>query len=179
MGQRLRVREFTFDQQFGMSVGVTAQLETDLLLKHFDAVAVTRASIEQDKTGVDFWVTLKNNKRIGIDVKIRDHDFGKDDLALETWSVIETGKVGWTRDPQKQTDYIVWYWKDTKRYCIVPYLLLRKAFIQHWQAWRALYKSALQTTRQNGAVWQSECVFVPRNVVWRAIYEISNGIAAF
>ena len=44
------------------------------------------------------------------------HSICSQDIALETWSVIEKLKIGWTRDLNKRSDYVLWFWLDTKRW---------------------------------------------------------------
>jgi ribose-phosphate pyrophosphokinase len=55
-------------------------------------------------------------------IKVRDEDWAfkpgrnaADDLALETWSVIEKQVIGWTRNQSKMTDYVLWFWRDRRR----------------------------------------------------------------
>jgi hypothetical protein len=136
---------------------------------------VKQGTHAEDKTGVDYWVHTNDNRAIGVDVKFRSTDRkrrGYDDLALETWSEIERSKIGWTRDANKMTDYVAWFWLDTGRYCILPFHLLRAVFTDKWEAWRQQYGYHHQVTSIPGQPrFTSECVFVPRTTVWRAIYE--------
>jgi hypothetical protein len=82
----------------------------------------------------------------------------------------KSASPGWTRDDRKCTDYILWLWKDTGRWCLLPFPMLCGAFIDHWKKWSAMYKRRQQTTKAEGQQsWQSECIFVPREVVWSAI----------
>jgi hypothetical protein len=170
-------REFTFEDQMKMSEGIgdIEDLQQFLLMHIPYAIRVERASISDDKSGTDYWVTDKFGHRHSVDLKARDHDFGKDDYALETWSVIESQKIGWTRDPSKRTDYIFWYWIDTKRWALVPFLPLCSVFEKRWQEWRKKYKPYSQYTK-TGKGWHSECVFVPSRIVWGAMYTAFGGV---
>lgn len=142
------------------------------------ALTVTRAHEINDRNGTDFWVEHCTGRHLSIDLKSRRIDYKKDDLALETWSVIEKEKVGWTRDETKRCDYIMWFWQDTKRWAIVPFPLLCRVFIANWMQWREEFKWARQETTDKG-VYHSECVFVPRRQIWAAIYRrYSGNIAA-
>ena len=129
-----------------------------------------------DRQGVDWWVETAAGERVGVDCKIREVDplqkFGKDDLALETWSVIENNTVGWTLNDTKRTDYVLWIWKDTGRWCLVPFLLLVRAFKANKEKWIQKFQVAKQNTEGK---YHSECVFVPRKEVWREIYRQSHG----
>jgi hypothetical protein len=78
--------------------------------------------------------------------------------------------IGWTRDSSKRCDYVLWLWQDTRRYCLLPFLPLCKVFSVNWTDWRERFRCAQQKTTLHGRTYQSECVFVPRVTVWRAIY---------
>lgn len=172
---------FNFDRQLNMSNDseIADKIKRILLYKIPGSVNVTPASTINDRQGVDFWVEMNTAKHLAVDVKIRDKDFSLkgqkyDDLALETWSVMGS-KVGWTRDPDKKCDFVLWYWIETGRFYLVPFLLLCNAFSKHWQAWLKEYKKDEQTTEKDGSKYESQCVFVPRAVVTRAIYQCCNG----
>jgi len=123
--------------------------------------------------GVDWWVELESGRFMGIDCKIRKEDYarkGEDDLALETWSVVEKRIPGWTRVSSKKTEYVLWLWLETGRWTLVPLPMLCSVFQSYWQSWRKQYKTRTQKTTRNGEfAYHSECVFVPRSVVWSAI----------
>ncbi len=156
---------------------ITARI-TEILMREIPgATSVMRATVEQDKKGTDFWVWRKCRRPLSVDVKVRKIDYTKfqppdyaDDLALETFNVIEQSVPGWTRDENKQTDYILWFWKDTGRWALVPFVLLCIVFRRKWEEWKLQYAPYVQRTPWNGADFHSECVFVPRKVVWREIY---------
>jgi len=148
-----------------------------------NCVRVERAARGDDIHGTDYWAYRADESRLSIDAKIRHKDFAQgrfpqDDLALETWSSIpegvRQGKIGWTRDPAKRTDYIFWYWAETGRYLLVPFPMLYAVFAERWKEWRAAYK---HRTQDSGG-WRSECVFVPRVVVRQAMDHWANGRGA-
>ncbi len=126
-------------------------------------VAVKKAVVEDDRSGTDYWVLRDGLPPLSVDVKTRSVDHaltGEDDLALETWSVTGT-KIGWTRNAKKRTDYILWFWTDSRRFVLVSFPALCRTFRQFWEQWRSTYKVAVQ----DSGGWRSECVFVPRTVV--------------
>lgn len=138
------------------------------------AVNVIGANQRDDLTGVDYWVIMSSGTRFGVDCKVRAEDWatrGADDLALETWSMIEQSRVGWTRDDKKKTDYVLWLWRDTGRWCLLPFVPLRTVFSRNWQRWATVYG----VKRQANKNYTSECIFVPRRIVWRAIYDLYGG----
>jgi len=146
----------------------------DILLKEIPtALECIKTTREDDLRGIDYYITLTNKKKISVDAKIRQKDYGKDDLALEIWSKKETNIKGWTLDDDKLSDYIFWYWKDTKRFCLIPFLLLKESFKIKLEEWKKKHKTATQFTPDGG--WHSECVFVPRQIVWDTIIELFGG----
>ena len=167
-------RVFNFGQQLKMSEGVSLSFDfREVLLTEIpNATEIRRASQADDRSGTDWWVDRSNNRPLSIDLKARETDYeprGEDDLALETWSVVEKGAIGWTRNPAKGSDYILWFWKDTKRWCLIPFPMLCRVFSLLWQEWAGIYRVASQMTNFNGYIYHSECVFVSREVVWDSI----------
>lgn len=168
---------YNFQERLMMSEGIGGSTDIkDILLSCFPlATKIEKATRSEDKNGVDYWITMFSGHKVGVDVKIREIDYatkGHDDLALETWSM-KGEKVGWTRDKQKRTDYIFWYWKDTGRWVLFPFPILCYLFMSKWQEWSKLYKPFTQIS--NGGQWESECVFVPRKIVWDEYYYIFGG----
>lgn len=171
----MSVQIYDFDERLNMSHGAStnASVESILLKNIPGSIMATLAGQQDDRQGTDWWVTLGNKQRISVDCKVRGKDYsleGKDDLALETWSVVEKRICGWTRNPLKLTDYILWLWTDTGRWCLVPFRMLCGVFIENWQTWRECHKVATQYT-PGFTGWHSECIFVPRRTVWAEIYK--------
>lgn len=149
----------------------------DILIDNIpNVIEIKKATLNEDKNGTDFWAVREGLPALSIDVKIRKTDPIKfnppeDDLALETFSVLENKTIGWTRNESKRTDYILWYWTQTKRWCLIPFPLLCRIFQENWQIYRKKYK----TRQQQSERWKSECVFVPRREIWAEIYRKYSG----
>lgn len=174
--------EYRFDEQLQMSSGyaATADISSILLANIPGAVSVAQAATVNDRQGVDWWVELSTARHLAIDAKVRSEDWAakhpnEDDLALETWSVVEKEIVGWTRDPNKRCDYILWLWQDTGRFCLVPFQMLCKVFSGNWMNWKSQFKTRKQKTCRASGDYHSECVFVPRREVWAEIYRQFGG----
>jgi len=170
------MNSYGFQERLVMSHGAAqgAQIEHLILGRIPGALSVHPAHPINDRHGTDFWVEHASGRHLSVDCKVRSEDWkrrGCDDLAIETWSVMETGKVGWSRDPNKRTDYVLWYWVDTGRWCLLPFPLLCGVCQEQWQSWLFLYPTHQQRTQGGpGSSWTSECVFVPRRAVWAEIY---------
>jgi len=173
-------RSFTFSDRMKMSEGLAHNQDIpDIIHSCFpNAVKVEKADSSDDRNGTDYWVTLPSGHKVSVDIKAREVDFGFDDVALETWSVIENKVVGWARDIEKRTDYILCYWYDSGRWMLFPFPMLCSVFCEHWEIWKKKYKGATQKTVGHGRKdYHSECVFVPRRIIWNEIYvKFSGGI---
>lgn len=148
--------------------------------------SVIKTDVQLDKTGVDYIATLRRGAQIYIDAKTREPGAGRwwkdgPELALEVWSVKpggkyqtprEQAKVGWTLCEEKQTDLIYYTFDptDSNEVFLIPFQHLRIAFRQYWPTWSKRYHVKLQDSRY----WQSECVFVPAEVVIKAIESVTR-----
>lgn len=181
---KLRPRNYGFQEELDFSNGFAPDPDDVLpFLKYRipNFKRVRKAPVVNDRTGIDYYVERFHLPSLAFDLKLRredwtrkDPEFAKDDLALETFSVVENGKVGWTRDPNKAADYILWFWRDSGRFFIVPFPALCYVFQKMWVQWREQY-GAVQQYTTDGSGWHSECVFVPREVVMEYINRWSNG----
>ena len=182
MNQPPEPRETDFSERMAMSQGVAsnADIQGILLQEIPGALAVYPAHPTNDRRGVDWWIEMASGTHLAVDAKVRERDWAathpdEDDLALETWSVMESQVPGWTRDASKRCDYVLWLWKDTGRFCLLPFPLLCRAFSEQWEAWRDQYRVSRQRTAWATGDYRSECIFVPRQEVWRAIYQRIGG----
>ena len=172
----MSARAFTFRGQLAMSQGISTDTIDEILLANIPgAISIRKATEDEDRSGTDKWVYLSSGHPLSVDVKVREEDFslnGHDDLALEVWSVVEDSVPGWTRKAGRRTDYVLWWWKPTGRWCLVPFAMLCAVFVARMDEWTGRYKTARQSTDGR---YHSECVFVPRREVWRSIYERFGG----
>ena len=173
-----------FDDDLWWSVGRGARDAVSILHNQLNfpgAVRVAQACEADDRNGVDYWVYFSNGRRIGVDVKLRRPDWAanmcnpKDDLTLEAWSVVEKRIPGWTRNIDKHCDYILFFWPDTGRWCLLPFRPLCAVFLTHWREWRRTYETNVSTNRKGSLEWHSEAVFVPRMLVLGLIEQRYGG----
>lgn len=171
--------QYDFHERLEMSQGYSNgdDIRTIILEIIPGAVNVQPAHTSNDKNGTDWWVEHESGNHLSVDCKVRSRDYSprEDDLALETWSVVGK-KIGWTRDSSKRTDYILWLWTDTGRFCLLPFHMLCKVYSDNWQDWKVAYKTRRQQTPTENGGYYSECTFVPRRIVWAAIYEFYSGV---
>lgn len=169
-------RFYSFDERMAFAEGHAPSVQAvAAIIKNRipGCIEIERADVDNDKDGTDYFIYRHGNEALRLDLKLRDEDWaprGYDDLALETWSVIPNGangKVGWTRDETKNSDFILWFWRDTGRFFLVNFPALCSVFSRFWQVWARQYKTAIQQS----ATWQSQCVYVPREVVVKKLMQ--------
>lgn len=133
-------------------------------------VGFRSGSSAEDRHGADFIIETPSSE-IRVDAKYRRRDYRplEDDVCLETWANVESGKVGWTRDRDKNTDLVVWIWSETRRTLVVPFRPLCETMIQKWKQWSTDYRTERHVTERNGDYWSSACVFVPLSELRRAM----------
>lgn len=152
-------------------------------------VEVRTATGQEDRRGIDYIATAGGGE-VYVDAKRRRRGGAKfwkggvPELTLEVWSKDpgpdRPGKVGWTRDPAKETDLVLFTWPSDEcasRY-VVPYHALRATFCRRWREWCRQYQTAEKQPNQCSARlccgrcrWTSTCVFVPHPVVSAAMVE--------
>lgn len=170
------MRRYNFNERLEFSHGVAASRSVQEILTANipGAMNVTKAGDSNDRDGTDWWVEVYG-RHLRVDCKVREEDWlkkaGKDDLALETYSVVEKGVPGWTRNEKKHTDYILWLWVDTGRWCLISFPQLCAVYQDKWELWRTVYP----TCQQDNGDYRSECTFVPRKAVWKAMYKRFGG----
>lgn len=176
------MKEYDFHERLEMSMEAM-QMETDksTLENYFpDALAVRKTDTEEDKSGIDYVVTLKSGVEVGVDVKTRAKGcsrFWKNgpELALEDWSQKwpdgspNKNKPGWTCDSGKKCEYIMFKFdiEDSNKVYILPFQQLNKAFRSNYKDWRDKYRKEWQ--RQKTANYKSRCIFIPAKVVVDAV----------
>jgi hypothetical protein len=157
--------------------------DQEFILSRFpNAVKAEKANSSDDRNGTDWWITMQSGEVESLDMKVRRKDYSvygpsKDDVALELWSKLNE-KVGWTRDTSKRTNWIMWKWRDTKRYLLLPFPWLCSVFSDRWEEWYAKYDHPIQNSTDKHTdeiLWQSQCILVPRKVLWVAMYDTFGG----
>lgn len=150
-------------------------------------VSVVKTDTQTDKQGVDYIATLRRGAEIYIDAKTREPGASRywngngPELALEIWSVMpggkyntpqERAKVGWTLCEAKQTDMVYYTFdpSDSNNVYLIPFQHLRMALRQNAHNWIKRYRRKTQDSYQ----WESQCIFVPADVVLKAIDNVTR-----
>ncbi len=186
------VSEYDFNERLTFSRGIREGTDISTLQNMIPGSISCRKTTEQeDRSGVDYVLTLRRGAIINVDAKSRDAGCSKwwlkrsePELALELWSIRphqgSAGKCGWTSSESSNVDLILFTFDraDTHSCFLVPFQLLRVAFRKFGADWikNPDFKSDIQKSRRGNSNWESECVFVPHWVVEAAIQTVSEGV---
>ena len=184
---------YDFHERLNFSKGVRQENDIDTLLawRGLGAKTVRKTDIDEDRKGIDYVIVLDGGAEVSVDAKARQKGCAKywqgvPELALEIWSVCPldwcefqyakgrgTPKTGWTLDQSKSVDLILFTFDpaDSRDVFLLPFQLLRTAFRQHLGDWLSTYPTPIQTS----GAWQSQCCFVPVDVVQSAILSVQKG----
>ena len=171
----MEVHDFRQKLAFSNGVNMLSDVERITHALGERCIKVDKTDVSVDKTGIDYYAYLSDRARVNVDAKRREAGasrwwkHGSPELAIETFSVVEPPKVGWTFNNASDVDYILYSFEpeDSNDYYFLPFQLLRKVAWENRHVWKAEYKELTQTS--DG--WQSKCIFVPAYVVISAILE--------
>lgn len=142
-----------------------------------ELLGIHKAHLENDKLGVDFWLEFPNGRMEGLDAKIRRPDFslhGDDRIAcLELLANTTTRKTGWTIDPAKRSDWIMFHYIESGRSIFYNARELRAAVIRFLPDLKLTGKPSTQRT----GGYESTSLFVSHRDLWAAIYRHAHGKA--
>jgi len=112
--------------------------------------------------GIDRLILLSSGQVLRIDEKKRATDY--DDILLEYLSNDVTGAPGWI-EKNLYIDYLA-YAFSVKRICyLLPWLMLRKAWIENGEIWRQRYRPIIA----HNETYSTHSIAVPINVLYRAV----------
>ena len=166
----------SFAADLAFSMGEREKVDCEMIRMAIpNCEIVYKTDKKTDKLGIDYIAVLRDGATINIDAKRRRKGVrmidGYPELALEIWSVVpdedNQGKVGWTRSLSTNVDMILYVFdkSDWDKFYIVPFQHLRMAFEHNMLKWEKMYGVRVQ----ENATWYSSCMFVPANVVLRAV----------
>lgn len=175
-------RNFHADLADSQAPEVDAAIRLAIMKAYPEVSAIVQACQENDRLGIDYWLEYKNGTMQTLDAKIRKLDYsirGDDRTAcIELVSNNRGGKLGWSIDPTKRTDIVLFYYIETGAAYFYPARELRAAIIANMNKLKATGKPDTQKTNSYGSSYASESLFVSHAELWRAIYRTCTRQAA-
>jgi hypothetical protein len=170
-------RDFHNDLAASQTPEVDAAIVSAIRSQYPDARNIMKSCTENDKAGADWWIEFTNNKVLSLDAKIRTKDYTTTTesriACIEIVANTTTGKIGWSIDPSKITDLVMFYYIDTKKAYFYTARELRNAIIANWDRLKAHGKPDTTTTKSGDGFYKSEVLFVSHAELWRCMY-LSN-----
>lgn len=178
----LTARNFDDDLAASQTPEIDAAVKLAIRNHYPDARSIMKSCPENDKAGADWWIEFTNNKVLSLDAKIRTKDYTtatEDRIAcIELVSSKTTGKLGWSIDPSKITDIVMFYYIDTKKAYFYPARELRNAIIANLDRLKAHGKPDTQKTESGNRFYESDSIFVSHAELWRCIFLTNTKQAA-
>lgn len=173
------VRSFTDDLAMSDQPAVVEAIKAACYAVWPELLGVTRAHKVNDRLGCDYWLEFRG-KNEALDVKVRTKDWalhGDDRTAcLELLSNVGTNKPGWTIDPDKLTDWVMFYYVESGSYVVYNARQLRAAVVRYLPDLERLGKPAVQSTGGYSGGYKSTSLFVSHRELGAAIYRNSQHI---
>lgn len=138
---------------------------TEILKRLLAPIAgIRKSELRDNLAGVDYWADRSFGRSLGIDLKCREEDYP--DLLIEFESNTVTQAPGWTIDPKKITDHVLYLMPSTE--VLLPYPQLRAAATANLPAWVEKYPEQPNRTTTRGE-YRTRWIAVPDHVVAEAI----------
>jgi hypothetical protein len=120
----------------------------------FSAMTSVRNDGWAQRGGIDRVITLKSGKTVTVDEKIRFSSWG--DILLERWSDEQRRVPGWIQK-DLACDYIAYAFEPDRTCYMLPFLPLRRAWLQHGRMWAQRHP----TIRADNGSYISASVAIP------------------
>ena len=141
-----------------------------------DCCGVTKAAPDEDRRGVDYWVSTPRG-RIGLDLKLRRKDYGAArggsiDCVIELGS---HGTGGWLLKAVG-VGLILFACQDTHRVALFNTAQLRTAVLLNLGRWIAdgRAREIETTSHRDGQFWTSRAVIVSADLLTQAIERLDD-----
>ncbi len=163
-------RDFHADLAMSDQPGVVAAVKAAIKARFPEVLNITQAHKQNDMLGADYWLEFQGCKMETLDAKIRKLDYslrGDDRIAcLELVANTTTGKIGWTLDPAKRTEWVMFFYCETGRSVFYNARELRAAILAYLPHLKVIGKASTQRTGN----YESTSLFVSHRELWAAIY---------
>jgi len=133
------------------------------------AMVCTRDDGWAQRGGIDRVLTLKSGRTLTVDEKVREKDWP--DVLLETWSDHAKRKPGWIQK-ELAVDFIAYAFAESRTCLLLPFQLLRRAWLQNGREWINLAKGKRDGYRfvdAENATYTTRNIAVPRDDLLSAI----------
>jgi len=124
------------------------------------------SDLPRQKQGIDRLLHLSNGKTLAVDEKKRGREYP--DILLEHTSCAERGTPGWI-EQDLAIDYLAYGFMQSQRCYLFPWAMLRRAWSQFGQDWKAKYQPVRAATSVGTTQYHTLSVAIPTDVLRRAV----------
>lgn len=176
-------RDFHADLAMSEQPDVVAAVKAAIKARFPEVLNIAQAHKQNDILGADYWLEFQGCKMETLDTKIRKLDYSlrgdKRIACLELVANTTTGQTGWTLDPAKRTDWVMFFYCETGSSVFYNARELRAAVLAYLPQLKTKGKASTQRTGN----YESKSLFVSHRELWAAIYHNAainndNAIAA-
>ena len=163
--------DFDKDFDFAASAAADALVRRACYRLVADCCGVARATPDEDRRGVDYWVTTPRG-RVGLDLKLRRKDYGaRRGGAIDCVIELDShGTSGWLLKAGGASLILV-ACQDTNRFALFNATQLRTAVLSNLGRWLADGRALEIETRtaRDGNNWTSGAIVVSSDLLIQAI----------
>jgi hypothetical protein len=124
----------------------------------FESMVCVRKDGWAQRGGIDRVITLSSGKVVTVDEKARRRFWP--DVLLERWSSEEHKTPGWVQK-NLACDYLAYAWVPSKTCLVIPFLALRRVWIDKGRDWIAKYPEK----RAENKTYTTVSVAVPTEIL--------------
>lgn len=177
--------DFTERLNYSQGIAIGPEIERHLVRSIPLAVAFHKNTTTGNDHGIDGWIERNGLPPVSVDFKHESYcpilRWGqhKDEACIETVSVWRDGKEiapGWTVNPNKRTDLVVYTWptaSEARRFWILWFPFLCQAAIRNRAEWE--YRFRVHHIRNRD--YETLCMYPPRRVIAQAMKALTSGAA--
>jgi len=160
-------RDFHADMQWSLK-GSDEAFWHAVYWKAFPGVVTIElcSDLPRQKQGIDRLLHLSNGKALAVDEKKRGREYP--DILLEYTSCEERSTPGWI-ERDLAIDYLAYGFMQSQRCYLFPWAMLRRAWAQFGQDWKAKYRPVRAATTIGSTQYHTLSVAVPTDVLRRAV----------
>ena len=160
-------RDFQADMQWSLKGSYEAFWHAVYWKAFPNVVTIELCSdLPRQKQGIDRLLHLSNGKALTVDEKKRGREYA--DILLEYTSCEERNTPGWI-ERDLAIDYLAYGFMQSQRCYLFPWAMLRRAWAQFGQDWKAKYRPVRAATMIGSTQYHTLSVAVPIDVLRRAV----------
>lgn len=127
------------------------------------------------KKSIDTFVKIKNGASYKFEEKIRLKKYN--DILIETLSIIDPPKTGWSLSKEMRCEYIIYGYLETKEFHVWPALIYQAACEKYIDRFKDKFSTRIATSQSKYyEKWNTEYILVPTDYFFKALESMCRSI---